>query len=57
MRISASAFWIYKPCAAVLCTVYKTNEIGRYRYPLNALNFNGINANASPSQKPAAVDR
>ena len=57
LQISVSEFGILKPCAPVLGTVSKTNRIGLYRYSLNTFNFNAINANASPFQKPAAVNR
>ena len=57
LQISIFEFGILKSCAAVFGTVSKTDEIGRYRYPLNILNFNAINAKASSFQKPAAVSR
>ena len=56
LQISVSEFGILKPCTSVLGTASKTDRTGRYGYPLNTLNFNTMNANASPFQKPAAVN-
>ena len=57
LQINVSEFEILKPRAAVMGTVSKTDRIGRYRYRLNTLNFNVINANVSPFQKPEVVNR